>query len=466
MDAYINDLVARMCDGLGEEFKAGYRSSESVSWKATREAEKLADEKYVPVLIEFIEKQKVNRVKSRAYFVLAKVAENTGSGEAVRFLVSRFGKEKVRYLNERILDLLAMLRKPVGVDWSSVIEATGSPVERIRHSAIQALSYSCDPVVEDRLLELVGGAEGKREAGMAVGVLASSGSERSIPRLQELVDHAPEGMSVLAETSIVNIRKRMPGAELLVPPSEMRLSGLLAKVNAEPLPEPCGRKPGGTEDGCKAGRHWTEYELYETGVSVPLKQLPRREAKRVFEQYVDTREERVERLARLARGCGVELGVTDEAIQRLNDWFRAHIEPHPDVPGEIDAKWRSIVHDVTMYLAEVLFERYPNLHWELDVWGKQFITYHQPVIKGFSTSSPRSTFGYDFERLILGHAYRVIHARGSIPPSQIVEVRGIKIDLNDTIEKDSEEEEVGYFLEILGKISANEQSPGCLPASG
>ncbi len=466
MRDYIDDLVARMSDVSHRELNPPPPSTEWISWKATREAEKLADEKYVPVLIEFIEKEKVNRVKGEAYFVLAKVAGNTGSGEAVRFLVSRFGKEKVRYLNEEILDLLAKLRKPVGVDWASVIEATGSPVERIRHSAIKALSYSCDPVVEDRLLELVDGAVGEGEGILAIGVLASSGSERSIPRLQELVDHAPEGMSVLAETSIVNIRKRMPGAELLVPPSEMRLSALLAKVNAEPLPEPCGRQPGDAGRACMSAAHWVEYELYETGVSVPLKQLPRREAKRVFEQYVDTREDRVERLARLARGCGVELGVTDEAVQRLNDWFRAHIEPHPDVPGEIDAKWRSIVHDVTMFLAEVLFEHYPNLHWELDVWGKRFVNYHKPVLKGFSTSSPRSTFGYDFEGLILGHAYRVIHARGSIPPSQIVEVRGVKIDLNDTIEKDSEEEDVGYFLEILGTISRKEQSPGCLPASG
>ncbi len=457
MREYIDDLVARLCDESDLEENPRLPSTEWISWKAYREAEKLADEKYVPVLIEFIEKEKVNRVKSRAYYVLAKVAENTGSGEAVRFLVSRFGKEKVKYLSEEILDFLAKLRKPDDVDLSSVIEATGSPVERIRHSAIKALRYSCDPVVEDRLLELVDGAEGEDEAGLAVNVLASSGSEKSIPRLQDLAEHGSKWRSINAETAIIRIRKRMSGTERQVPPSEMRLSELLAKVNAEPLPKPCGRQPGDTGEGCKAGRHWAEYELYETGVSVPLRLLPRRDARRVFQHCVDTREDRVERLARLVRGCGVELGVTDEAVQRLNDWFRAHIEPHPHSPGMLDTRWHSIVHDVTMYLGEVLFERYPNLHWELYVWDKRNIDYHQAVIRGFSDLSPRHPFSYGLESLILGHAYRVIRARGSLPPSEVVEVRGIKIDLNNPRNNDRDEEkEIDFFARVIGEISEGE----------
>ncbi len=458
MSEYIKDLVDRLCDLSDREANPLLPSEEDISWKAHREAEKLADEKYVSEVIEFIKHEKNAKRRDGGYYILGKLAKNTGSEEAVRFLVARLGEEKTRYIKKRILGGLVGVRKPRSLSMASIYEVAQSSDKALRLAAISALGSSDDPSVEEKVLEILGSTSDKYELFACLEVLEKNGTERSIPLLQDLVEHARGDVSINAETIIITIRRRTPGANdhvdgQQVPPSEKRLSALLEKINAEPLPEPCGRKPGDTGNGCKAGRHWAEYELYETGVSVPLEVLPRRDARRVFKHCVDTREDRVERLARLVRGCGVELGVTDEAIQRLHDWFLAHIEPHPHMPGELDARWHSIIHDVAMYLGEVLFERYPNLRWELYIWGKTNIYYHQHVIMGFSTMSPRSRFCYGVEPTILSHTYRTLVNRGSIRNYGVVEVRDVKVDLDRPDRRRRKyEEEPDFFVRLVKQI--------------
>lgn len=60
---------------------------------------------------------------------------------------------------------------------------------------------------------------------------------------------------------------------------------------------------------------------------------------------------------------------------------------------------------------------------------------------GFSTEDPKFHTNIDIDRWVAQYAHRIIAARGSIPTYGIVDVRGVKIDV-DAIAADHRRREI------------------------
>lgn len=175
---------------------------------------------------------------------------------------------------------------------------------------------------------------------------------------------------------------------------------------------------------------WCEYELYDAGVSTPLRATPRAEARRAFGRFMETKSGRVEMLRRLVKANGVELGADDAAIQDLNDWFYANVEADPEQPGRLLPAWCSVVHDVAVFLGEVMIGRHPNLHWEFFTWGKINVAFQRPVIMGLGSEDPKHHTNIDIERLVSTYAHRIVESKGSIPTYGTINVRGARVDVD------------------------------------
>jgi hypothetical protein len=175
---------------------------------------------------------------------------------------------------------------------------------------------------------------------------------------------------------------------------------------------------------------WDGYEIYHPGVTAPVNTLPRAEARQAFTRRMQAKPARVDMLRRLLKANGIELGSGDAAIQDLNDWFQTNVEPDPEHPGRLLPEWYSIVHDIALFLGDVLIERYPNLRWEFFTWGKKNVSYQQHVIMGFSTEDPKFKTNIDIEGQLAGYAHRIVASRGSVPTEGRVTIRGVEIDID------------------------------------
>src|SRR2546422_4702588 len=157
---------------------------------------------------------------------------------------------------------------------------------------------------------------------------------------------------------------------------------------------------------------WDGYEIYDPGAVGPPHTLPRTEARRAFNRLMEQKAARIEMLRRLLRANGIELSGTDEGIQDLNDWFRAHVEADPNKPGRLLPEWYSVVNDVGLFLGDVIIARCPGLRWEFFTWGKKDIAYQQAVIMGFQVPNPK--FNMDIDGRVAGYGHRLVASRGSI----------------------------------------------------
>jgi len=175
---------------------------------------------------------------------------------------------------------------------------------------------------------------------------------------------------------------------------------------------------------------WDGYEPYDPGFIGLPNTLPRTEARQAFKRFMETKPARLELLSQLLKVNGVELGRSDAAIQVLNDWFFENVEADPEQPGWLVPEWYSVVHDVALFLGDVMIERHPNLHWEFFTWGKTNVAFQWHVIMGFSTEDPKFHTNIDIERMVASYAHRIIESRGSNASYGVVEIRGVAIDVD------------------------------------
>jgi hypothetical protein len=174
---------------------------------------------------------------------------------------------------------------------------------------------------------------------------------------------------------------------------------------------------------------WNGYEIYDPGVVGPLSTVSRTEARRAYERLMQAKPARMEMLRRLLKANGVELASSDAAIQDLNDWFYANVEPDPVKPGRLLPDWYSVVNDVALFLGDVLIERHPNLSWTFYTAGKRNVSYQRHVIVGFS-QVPNQKYNIDFDRMVATYGHRIVALRGSVPTYGTVMVRGAQIDVD------------------------------------
>jgi Family of unknown function (DUF6278) len=152
---------------------------------------------------------------------------------------------------------------------------------------------------------------------------------------------------------------------------------------------------------------WDEYDPYHPQVNKPLRELPRKEARAAYDRMMDTKSERIEALKRLLQANGIELDDSDESIQAMNDWFRRELEPDPEDKGAPDPQWFSVIHDIGMYLGDLIVKRAPGLEWRFFDKRKTDMSYQHPVIMGFDV--PNRNYNVDPPWLVNLHAHRLLN---------------------------------------------------------
>jgi hypothetical protein len=152
---------------------------------------------------------------------------------------------------------------------------------------------------------------------------------------------------------------------------------------------------------------WNDYIPFDPGVRGLLDELPRRDARAHYERLMSEKESRIAELQKLLASNDIELSRTDEGIQRLNDWFREHVEPDTDQPGRLRNLWYAIVNDIALFLGDVVIDRAPNLHWDFFTWGKKDAAYQRHVIMGFSRV-PNQKFNIDIDRAVAIYGQRIV----------------------------------------------------------
>jgi HEAT repeat protein len=208
MDPYLIDLINRMNETSDLIMKVGFKSEDTISWKATREAEKLIIPEYIDQLASFLEIEKDKKKRRQACFILGHLAKNTGNEEIVIFLINRIEKESDKYILSALLEIISMFNKPKGTNLIPILNAIKSDKWLIRHSAIQALKFSKDDIAENALIEILESSDDPYNLTYANSTLYNIGTIRAIPSLEKHLKSRKRDVRDSARYAIEEIKKR------------------------------------------------------------------------------------------------------------------------------------------------------------------------------------------------------------------------------------------------------------------
>jgi len=175
----LEDIISRMC--LVESVKS---SSDSASWHAHREAEKLSDPSMIDELVEYLLKKRSKVERKAAYFILGKIGKNVGSAKASHVLLEQVRVEKDKYALSTALDSITSLRLREDDDISPITNLLNDSRWLVRHSAIQALRLTSSPEAELNLITLLENTKDDFDKIYCHSTLSFIGTERSISALQ------------------------------------------------------------------------------------------------------------------------------------------------------------------------------------------------------------------------------------------------------------------------------------------
>lgn len=151
---------------------------------------------------------------------------------------------------------------------------------------------------------------------------------------------------------------------------------------------------------------WGDYSPFDPGVSRPLHEVTRREARAAFDRLMSAKDDRITELRQLLRLNGIDLASTEGSLQQLNDWFRAEVEGDP-ATGRLRSIWYAVVNDLALYLGDVMIERSPNLEWVFFDKGAKNDAFQRHVIMGFS-KVPNPKYNTDIDLLLATYGHRII----------------------------------------------------------
>ncbi|MDO6440182.1 hypothetical protein Q4534_22330 [Cyclobacterium sp. 1_MG-2023] len=208
MDKYLIDLIERMNDTSDHKMESGYKSTETVSWKALREAEKIDNGEFVQQLIDFIDKEKNKKNRDRAYFILGHLAKNTNDYSATQFLIHRVDKETDKYILASLLDRIAYLDKQRGTDLNPIFKATKNNKWLVRYSAIQALKNTNDENAEKSLIDILDQSKDPSDLTYSNSTLNRIGTTKAVPHIEKHLSSRKRDVKTSAKLAIEEIRKR------------------------------------------------------------------------------------------------------------------------------------------------------------------------------------------------------------------------------------------------------------------
>lgn len=151
--------------------------------------------------------------------------------------------------------------------------------------------------------------------------------------------------------------------------------------------------------------NWSEYRPYVPPHHGPLHEMDRKRASECFAHLMASKSERAEMLGALLASNGVDLGVDDEALQLLNDWFRQNVRGSHDSQDRLESMWYAVVNDISLHLGDVMVARCPGLRWEMFIKGRRDASHQRHVIVGFSRVA-NPDYNFDVDLIVAGYALR------------------------------------------------------------
>lgn len=219
-------LIARI-NTVDEHFTC---SSETISWKALREAETLDDPGLFPLLREIItsnegKKKEKREVRRAAYFIYGRLMEKAFSPQDAVFFLRRLEVETDKYVLSSMLDRVKDWGRkgrllPPEVDVSPVLNLTVDDRRPVRHSAIYALA-ACPGEESRRTCAFYLGQEDEKayqyEIYYAIIALQTIGMPEDIPLLERFLKSRRPDLKITAQYAIQRIRERQAGEKSETP---------------------------------------------------------------------------------------------------------------------------------------------------------------------------------------------------------------------------------------------------------
>ena len=208
-EEYLLDLIERM-----NSARPAKPPKQSISWHAHREAEKLANPAFYPLLDAIItsaDEEANEGIRKRAYTIMGRLLKNCFEKPYVDFLLQRLLVETDRDIQVAIMDALSDIEVTDDLDASSLIAFANHPAWQLRFAALCALGSFSSHESKTALYDFLerDRKRFKDEIIYAIASLGRIGTADDIPALEKFLEVRIQDMKIAAEFAISRIKERV-----------------------------------------------------------------------------------------------------------------------------------------------------------------------------------------------------------------------------------------------------------------
>jgi len=201
-----------------EDIGPGYDSSQTTSWKALREAEKLDEVGYISELREYVNVEKDKKKRDSAYFILGWLGYKLESPEAIHAILARLPSEKDKSVLSSMLDCVHRAEIAYTDCVEDVLRLTEDNRWLVRHAAIRALAHAGDGLerVDACLRSILETAKDEYDLLYACMALRADSAPDVIAPLTAIIDQQKrQDVLCVAIGALANIAKQHQTAKYL-----------------------------------------------------------------------------------------------------------------------------------------------------------------------------------------------------------------------------------------------------------
>lgn len=183
-------------------------SDDSISWRAHREAETLADPAMVDEIAEYLQHETNKDHRKAGYFILGKLGQKVRSSDCASVLLSHVTRETYKYALSTLLDALSGVCKPRDLDLSPVFRLLEDDRWLVRHSAIKSLKRTNSREAEHQLLHLLEKTSDPSDIIYCQSTLNEIGTAKAIPFIEKNLRSRKRDVKISAQLAIEAIHAR------------------------------------------------------------------------------------------------------------------------------------------------------------------------------------------------------------------------------------------------------------------
>ena len=196
-----------MCDRTIEGL-----NKETVAYNAYRKIDEIKDENLLPILFDIVNNELDHNKRDKAYYIISKIALIKNDSKSLNFLLQRLNKEKNKVIIENLLNIISSFEKPNETDLGNIFSFLYNKSKTLRYRAIQALKNCNSNECEDKLVYILENSTNHYDLLYTLQSLYSSGSQRSLSKIKEFINHSKQEISASALGATYNIagEKELP----------------------------------------------------------------------------------------------------------------------------------------------------------------------------------------------------------------------------------------------------------------